>query len=248
MSVSGIEIIPAIDIRNGKCVRLVEGRPEAETVFSNDPLQTAVSFEEMGARRLHVVDLDGAFRGRPVNDGLVMSLAGSVSIPVQVGGGVRSSEAIRRYLEGGVERVIVGTCALSDPGWLRGASRDFGERLAVGLDARGGEVVVGGWTRSSGSNLMDALDTVEQAGVSRLIFTSVARDGTLGGPDIQALEGVLARTTLPVIASGGVRNVEDLELLAGFGERGLEGAVVGMAIYTGRLDLAEALSRLGGEG
>lgn len=245
---TSFEVIPAIDIREGKCVRLKRGRPDAQTVFSDDPVKISRGWEEQGAVRIHVVDLDGAFDGEPKNADLIKRVTASISVPVQVGGGIRTTENIRDYLNGGVDRVVVGTSALGDREWLAAAVEEFGERLVIGLDASKGEVMVKGWTRKGGVTAMEALARIQDAGARRLVFTSVERDGTLRGPDKESLEAVLFNSRVPVIASGGVRNLEDVVRLSRLRENGLEGVIVGMALYTGGLTLHEAVRRLSGDG
>lgn len=234
-------VIPAVDIRGGKCVRLYRGQAEKETVFDADPLQVAKRWENEGASLLHVVDLDGAFEGRPVNVGVIKRIAGSLSIPVQVGGGIRSTGGAWPYLDAGVSRVIVGTAAFESEGWLEDAAGELGERLVVGLDVKDEKVAVSGWTSDTGMTAGEALKRLTGAGVRRIIYTNVGRDGTLEGPDLEGIEKVARMSQVPVIASGGVSRLKDVLDVWRLSDLGVEGVIVGMALYRGRLNLPEAL-------
>ena len=234
-------VIPAVDIRGGKCVRLYRGQADKETVFDTDPLQVAKRWEDEGASLLHVVDLDGAFEGRPVNVGTIERIAGGLSIPVQVGGGIRNSRDARFYIDAGVSRVIVGTAAFGTSGWLEDAAREFGERLVVGLDVKDEKVAVSGWTGDSGLTAGEALERLTGAGVERIIYTNVGRDGTLEGPDLEGIERLARMSQVPVIASGGVSRVKDVLDVWRLSDLGVEGIIVGMAFYRGLLTLPEAL-------
>lgn len=234
-------VIPAVDIRQGRCVRLYRGSPGAQTVFSHDPVEAALGWEEHGAERLHVVDLDGAFRGRPVNFELICRLSGSLAVPVQVGGGIRTTEDAEAYLEAGVERVIVGTSAFSNPRWLRETAARLGERLVVGLDSREGRVTINGWMKDVETTPVEAMRELASAGVRRVVFTSTSRDGTLEGPDIEAIEEVTRSSGIPLIASGGVGGLEDVARLSRLAPQGVEGVIVGMALYRGVFTLEEAI-------
>jgi phosphoribosylformimino-5-aminoimidazole carboxamide ribotide isomerase len=238
-------VIPAVDIKDGRCVRLLQGRAEVETVFFEDPSEAARVWESRGAKYLHVVDLDGAFEGRPANEAAVAKLLSAVSIPVEVGGGIRSSEWAERYLEMGASRVVVGTRALTDAAWLAELVRALGpDRVVAGLDARSGIVAVEGWTKEGAATVEDAMEQLDRAGVKRIIHTEVAKDGALAGPDMESLVRVTEAARGPdirVIASGGVSSAKDISAIAKIGPP-VEGVIVGMALYTGAMTLEEANS------
>jgi phosphoribosylformimino-5-aminoimidazole carboxamide ribotide isomerase len=237
-----MDLYPAIDVRDGRCVRLVQGDYERETVYRDDPVAQARDFAAAGAPWIHVVDLDAARTGRPVNRDVVGAIAHAVDVPVQAGGGIRDRSSAEAMLEAGVARVVLGTAALERPTLVR----ELAARcpVAVGLDERDGEITVRGWVRRSGRSSLDLVHEFEQAGVAAFVVTEIGRDGTLEGPDLDGLGTVLEATRVPVIASGGVGSVEDLQRLAGLrgGGRGLDGAIVGRAIYEGRFDVGEALA------
>lgn len=237
-------VIPAVDIKGGRCVRLWRGRADSETVFDEDPVRAALRWQEEGAELLHVVDLDGAFEGRPVNDEAVLGIAGRLDIPIEVGGGIRNSETARYYVEGGVERVIVGTAAFKDPEWLREIAAELGERLVVGMDVKQGTVAVKGWLEEAEEEPRAALERLEDAGVRRVIYTNTRADGTLGGPDIEGIGTLAGATSIPLIASGGVSSVEDILQVARMRSRGVEGVITGMALYRGGISLRETLEAL----
>jgi phosphoribosylformimino-5-aminoimidazole carboxamide ribotide isomerase len=244
-----IDLYPAIDLRGGRCVRLHQGDYDQETVYGADPVATAIGFAEAGIRWLHVVDLDAARTGDPVNRDVVAAIAAAVApsgVRVQSGGGVRSEAAAAALAEAGVARVVVGTAALEDPALVaRIAGR---QPAAVGLDGRSGEVAVRGWLQSSGASVLDVLTRFEDAGVGAVVITEINRDGTLAGPDLAGLAAALRATRLPVIASGGIGSLDDLTALADLEEGGrrLAGAISGKAIYEGRFTVAEALEALAG--
>ena len=245
-----MDLYPAIDLRGGACVRLVQGDYARERVYGGDPVAVAKELEGGGARWLHVVDLDAARTGRPGNRDEVVAIARAVGIPVQAGGGVRDEFSAEALLAAGVDRVVVGTAALEDPGMVRRLARRHPGRLAVGLDARSGEVAVRGWTEGSGVHRHEVLARYEDAGVAAFVVTDIGRDGTMGGPDLAGLGEVLAATPLPVIASGGVGSLDDLRSLAGLrsGGRRLAGVVVGKALYEGAFSMGEAMAALGAGG
>ena len=241
-----MEIIPAIDIRGGRCVRLVQGDYDRETVFADDPAEAARRWRDAGAGRLHVVDLDGAREGRPVNAASVERIVAAVDVPVQLGGGLRELAALRRYLEAGVERAVLGTAAVKDQALLADSLARFPGRIIVGVDAREGIVVTEGWRDTSGITASDLVPQLAGMGVPRVIYTDTLRDGTLTEPNFTALEALLADSQvrasgLNVIYSGGVSTIDHLRRLA---ETGVEGAIVGRALYTGDIDLAEALAAI----
>jgi len=237
-----MEIIPAIDIRGGRCVRLYQGDYGRETVFADDPVEVARRWQDDGAARLHVVDLDGARQGSPVNAELVGRIAAVARVPVQVGGGLREMPAIRRYLEAGVDRVVLGTAAVKDRALLAEALVEAGQRIVVSVDARAGQVAVEGWEQETQLAAAALITELAALGVRRFVYTDTARDGTLEGPNLRAIEGLVAGVKVPVIYAGGVSRVDDLVRLASLG---LEGAIVGKALYTGDVVLREALEVLG---
>ena len=234
-----MEVIPAIDLRGGRCVRLYQGDYSQETVFSDDPLAVALRWQAEGARRLHLVDLDGAREGRPVNSDVIGRIAGAVSIPVQVGGGIRSLKDIEKTLALGVQRVILGTAAVDVPELVAEACRRYGEAVVVGVDAKDGYVAVRGWLEGSALKAADLIQAMAELGAGRFIYTDIARDGTLTEPNFAALAELTARFSLPIIVAGGVARLEHLRRLASLGA---EGAIAGKALYTGDLSLREALS------
>jgi len=237
------ELYPAIDLRGGRCVRLYQGDFARETVYGEDPVAQARAFVAAGARWLHVVDLDAARTGTAANREVVAAIAAAVDVPVQAGGGVRDDEAADALLAAGVRRVVVGTAALDDPDWVRRLADRHPGRVAVGLDARGREVAVRGWTEGSGQDLVEVARRFDDAGVAALVVTEIGRDGTLAGPDLDQLAAVLAATRLDVVASGGVGSLDDLRALAGLevGGRRLAGAIMGRALYEGAFPLSAAV-------
>ena len=234
-------VFPAVDIAGGKCVRLLQGRFGTETVYSDDPVKVAIGFCRAGARWLHIVDLDGAKTGVPANRELVIEVVKAASCPVQAGGGMRSLDDVEEVLAAGANRAVLGTVALEDPDAMAAACKRYGERIAVSLDARGGELASHGWTVGSGVPMLDAVKAFEDAGVSWFIYTDVERDGTLGGPDVPGLLRLTEATRLPVIASGGVGSLEDLRTVARLKADGVAGAIVGRAFYENKFDVKEAM-------
>ena len=237
-------VIPAVDLRGGRCVRLRQGRPEAETVFSDDPLAVARAWAQQGAPRLHVVDLDGAFAGTPKQLGLIEEIARGIPVPVEAGGGLRSLEAVETLLASGARWAILGTRAALDPSFLEEACRRFAGRIIVAVDASDGRVAVDGWTRRLDIPAVDLARRAAQAGAAEILYTDIARDGTETGPNLSGTAAVAAAAGLPLLASGGVGSLEDLRRLAGI--PGVIGAVVGRALYTGAVDLKQALVELAG--
>ena len=233
------EVIPAIDIRGGKCVRLYQGDFAQESVFSDEPVEVARRWESSGAPRVHVVDLDGAASGRPVNIPVIREIAASVSVPVQIGGGLRTMDAVYRYLSLGVQRVVLGTAAAEEPSLIQQACDRFPESIVVGIDARDGLVATHGWKQAQQITALDMVATVESLGVPRIVYTDIARDGAMQGPNFHSIGQLLAKSKAKVIAAGGVSSVEHLTRLASMG---LEGAIVGRALYTGDVELAEAIA------
>ena len=237
-------VIPAVDLRGGRCVRLRQGRPEAETVFSDDPLAVARAWAQQGAPRLHVVDLDGAFAGTPKQLGLIEEIARGIPVPVEAGGGLRSLDAIETLLASGARWAMLGTRAALDPSFLEEACRRFAGRIIVAVDASDGRVAVDGWTQRLDIPAVDLARRAAQAGAAEILYTDIARDGTETGPNLSSTAAVAAAAGLPLLASGGVGSLEDLRRLAGI--PGVIGAVVGRALYTGAVDLKQALVELAG--
>lgn len=242
-------LFPAIDLRRGRCVRLRQGDPAAETVFSDDPAAMAMHWVRQGAGWLHVVNLDGALGDQgpdAVNLRRLAEIRAAVAVPIQFGGGLRTLADVERALALGASRVVLGTAAVQDPSFVGRAIAAFGaERVVVGLDARGGVVATHGWQQSSGLPVLDVARRLRDQGLLRVLYTDIARDGTLSGVDAEATAALAQASGLRVIASGGVRDLEDIRRLVAVADAGVEGVVVGQALYTGSLDLAEALAVIG---
>jgi phosphoribosylformimino-5-aminoimidazole carboxamide ribotide isomerase len=235
-------LYPAIDLKDGKAVRLVHGEMDRATVFNDDPAAQAVAFAGAGCRWLHLVDLNGAFAGRPVNGAAVEAILAAVDVPVQLGGGIRDMATIEGWLACGVARVILGTVAVEDPDLVRAAARAFPGRVAVGIDARGGRVATRGWAEETGVEATDLARRFEDAGVAAVIYTDILRDGAMGGPNVTATAALARAVAIPVIASGGVARLADLLALRDTGV--IAGAISGRALYDGAIDLAAALAAL----
>lgn len=233
-----LELLPAVDVVNGKAVRLFQGEAGTETEYGH-PLEVAQTFVEQGAEWIHLVDLDAAF-GRGSNADLLKEIVTSVDIDIEMSGGIRDDESLRRALDAGARRVNLGTAALEDPEWTERVIAEFGDRIAVGLDVRGHTLSARGWTRDGG-NLFDVLERLNAVGCARYVVTDVTKDGTLKGPNLELLREVCARTDAPVVASGGVSSLDDLRSLVTLVEDGVEGAIVGKALYAGAFTLPEAL-------
>jgi phosphoribosylformimino-5-aminoimidazole carboxamide ribotide isomerase len=254
-------LIPAIDLKDGHCVRLKQGDMELATVFSEDPAEMALHWLKKGARRLHLVDLNGAFAGKPKNESAVKSILQVVQefaldneideIPVQLGGGIRDLDTIERYLDDGITYIIVGTAAVKNPGFLHDACGAFPGHIIVGLDARDGKVATDGWSKMSGHEVIDLAKKFEGYGVESIVYTDIGRDGMMGGVNIEATVKLAQAVRVPIIASGGVHNLADVEALCAVQDEGIEGVICGRSIYEGTLDLATAQVRadeLSGEG
>jgi phosphoribosylformimino-5-aminoimidazole carboxamide ribotide isomerase len=239
-------LFPAIDLKDGQCVRLVRGEMDQATVFNDDPAAQARAFEAQGFAWLHLVDLNGAFAGRPVNGAAVDAILAAVGIPVQLGGGIRDMATIEAWLGKGIARVILGTAAVRDPDLVREACRAFPGRIAVGLDARGGRVAVEGWAETSDLSAPDLVARFEDAGVAAVIYTDIDRDGVLQGLNLEATVRLARATAIPVIASGGLSSIDDIRALLRPENAILEGAVSGRALYDGRIDAADALALIRG--
>jgi phosphoribosylformimino-5-aminoimidazole carboxamide ribotide isomerase len=233
-----MEVIPAIDIRGGRCVRLAQGDYARETVFDDDPVAVARRWAQQGATRIHVVDLDGARDGKPVNDAVVRAIAAAVPCPVQTGGGIRDMAAMRTMLAGGLDRVVLGTGAVKDRALLSAAVTEAGERLIVSVDARDGRVNLEGWTEATDLDAAVFVAELGALGVRRIVYTDISRDGVAGSPNFDVYTRLTSETAMAVVAAGGVSTLHDLRRLA---ECGVEGAIVGRALYTGDVDLRAAL-------
>lgn len=238
-------LFPAIDLKNGQCVRLEQGDMARATVFNLDPAAQAQSFAAQGFQYLHVVDLDGAFAGKPMNAQAVEAMLKVVKMPVQLGGGIRDLKTIEAWLSKGIARVIIGTAAVRDPALVKEAAKAFPGRVAVGLDARDGKVAVEGWAESSQVTALHIAQRFEDAGVAAIIFTDIARDGLLKGINWDATIALAEAISIPVIASGGLASIEDVKTLLSPRAKKLEGAIAGRALYDGRLDPTEALALIG---
>ncbi len=238
-------LIPAIDLKDGSCVRLKQGEMEGATVFSEDPAAMARHWIELGARRLHLVDLNGAFAGKPKNESAIRAIVDEVGsdIPVQLGGGIRDLDTIERYLDNGITYVIIGTAAVKNPGFLHDACSAFPGHIIVGLDAKDGKVATDGWSKMTGHDVVDLARKYEDYGVEGVIYTDIGRDGMLSGVNIEATVRLARALRIPVIASGGIATLADIDALCAVEEEGVMGAITGRAIYEGTLDFAAAQAR-----
>lgn len=246
-------LIPAIDLKDGSCVRLKQGDMEQATVFSEDPAEMALHWLEQGARRLHLVDLNGAFAGKPVNESAVKNILQVVQdfaedndldeIPVQLGGGIRDLDTIERYLDHGLSYIIIGTAAVKNPGFLQDACSVFPGQIIVGLDAKDGKVATDGWSKLSRHDVVELAKKYESFGVESIIYTDIGRDGMMGGVNVEATVKLARAVKVPVIASGGVHNIKDVEALCEVQGEGIEGVIFGRSIYEGTLNLEEAQAR-----
>ena len=238
-------LIPAIDLKDGRCVRLKQGDMNDSTTFGEDPAAMARRWLDAGARRLHLVDLNGAFAGKPVNESAIKAIIREVGdeIPIQLGGGIRDLDTIERYLDDGLSYVIIGTAAVKSPGFLKDACSAFGGHIIVGLDAKDGKVATDGWSKLTGHEVVDLAKKFEDWGVESIIYTDIGRDGMLSGINIDATVKLAQALTIPVIASGGLSNMADIEQLCAVEDEGVEGVICGRAIYSGDLDFAAAQAR-----
>ncbi|MFZ5595414.1 MAG: 1-(5-phosphoribosyl)-5-[(5-phosphoribosylamino)methylideneamino]imidazole-4-carboxamide isomerase [Bacillota bacterium] len=235
-------IYPAIDIREGHCVRLVEGRLDRETVYSDDPAAMAVLWQEKGAQWLHVVDLDGAFSGSPKNIDVIRRIRERVDIPIQVGGGIRDLNVMADLLNMGITRVILGTVAINNPDMVREACERFGDAVVVGIDSKNGKVAIEGWGVTAEKGAVDLALEMKRNGVKRIIYTDISRDGTLQGPNVNAVRDMARGTGISVIASGGISTLEDLRAIKKLEQIGVEGVIMGKSLYAGKILLEDALS------
>jgi len=233
-------LIPAIDLKDGKCVRLRQGRMEDDTVFSEDPVAIAERWAEAGAKRLHLVDLDGAVSGRPVNADVIHRIAEALpQLPIQVGGGIRDDDTIQGYLDAGVSYAIIGTTAVNQPHFVADVCLQFPGHIIVGLDVRDGKVAIDGWSKLSHHDVIDLAQHFERDGVEAIIYTDISRDGMMQGFNVEATLNLARAITIPVIASGGVSSMKDIEALLSVAHEGIVGAIIGRALYEGTLDFAE---------
>lgn len=238
-------LIPAIDLKDGQCVRLKQGEMDAVTVFSDDPAAMAREWVKRGARRLHLVDLNGAFAGTPKNEAAIRAILKEIdgAIPVQLGGGIRDLDTIERYLDAGIQYVIIGTAAVKNPGLLRDACAAFAGRILVGLDAKEGKVATDGWSKLTGHDVIDLARKFEDYGVEAVIYTDIGRDGMLTGVNVDATARLARAIRIPVIASGGLATMKDVEALCEVAADGIQGAITGRAVYQGTLDFVAAQQR-----
>ncbi|MEM6661192.1 MAG: 1-(5-phosphoribosyl)-5-[(5-phosphoribosylamino)methylideneamino]imidazole-4-carboxamide isomerase [Pseudomonadota bacterium] len=237
-------LYPAIDLKDGQCVRLLRGEMDQATVFNDDPAAQALSFQDAGCRWIHLVDLNGAFEGEPVNSAAVEAILAAIAVPAQLGGGIRDIATIQMWLAKGLSRIILGTIAVRDPDLVRDAARAFPGRIAVGIDARGGMVAVEGWAETTDITALDLARKFEDAGVAAIIYTDIDRDGAMQGPNVDATADLARAVSIPVIASGGVSSVDDLVALRDCGAD-LDGVISGRALYDGRISVKEAQRVLG---
>jgi len=234
-------IIPAVDIKNGRCVRLLQGRKDEETVFSNDPVKMAMKFNDEGAELIHVIDLDGAFEKSPQNLNSIKKIIKSVKAGVQVGGGIRDKQTIRMFIDLGAKRVIIGTEAIKNPKLVKEACKEFPGRIVVGIDARNGMVAIEGWTETTKTKAVDLAKQFEDCGVAAINFTDIYRDGMQTGPNIKETMIIAQTVSIPVVASGGVSTIEDIKKLIQLKKFGVTGIITGRALYSGNLNLKEAI-------
>lgn len=234
-------LIPAIDLKDGKCVRLRQGRMEDETIFADDPLEVAQRWVDEGARRLHLIDLNGAFAGKPVNADPIHRIAEAFpDIPIQVGGGIRDEDTVQLYLDAGVQYVIIGTRAVSAPHFINDLCLEFPGHIIVGLDAKDGKVAIDGWSKLSNHDVIDMAQHFERDGVDAIIYTDISRDGMMQGVNVEATVKLASEISTPVIASGGISTLDDIKALQAVADEGITGAIIGRALYEGTIDLAEA--------
>lgn len=235
-------IIPAVDIKDGKCVRLLQGRKDKETVFSDDPVAMAQKWQREGAQRIHVIDLDGAFEKEPRNLPVIERMIRSIAVPVQVGGGIRQRRTVDRYLEAGADRIIIGTEAIRNPDLVVEGCREYPDRIAVAIDAREGLVAIEGWVETTRTTAVELAKRFEDTGVAAIHFTDIHRDGMQTGPNIEATRHLAESVSLPIVASGGVSTIDDIKNLLPLSDVGVVGVITGKALYAGTLDLKNAIA------
>jgi len=234
-------LIPAIDLKDGKCVRLRQGRMDDETIFANDPMEMAQRWVDAGARRLHLVDLNGAFAGKPVNADVVHRIAAAFpEVPIEVGGGIRDEDTVQLYLDAGVRYVIIGTRAVSAPHFINDLCLEFPGHIIVGLDAKDGKVAIDGWSKLSNHDVVDMARHFERDGVDSIVYTDISRDGMMQGVNVEATARLASEISIPVIASGGITTLDDIRALKKVAHEGIMGAIIGRALYEGTIDLPEA--------
>ena len=234
-------IIPAIDIRSGRCVRLIQGDPERETVYSENPVSVAKDFESKGAKLIHVVDLDGAFAGHPVNQDIVIEISRSISIPIEIGGGIRTLKSAEEYISAGIGRIILGTAVIGDS--YKDFVENFRENIIISIDARDSMIATHGWKKISDMSAVDFIKELINFGIYEIVYTDISTDGMLTGPNIKSVENILSSVNgIQLIASGGVGSIDDVKNLKKFSKSGLKGCIIGKAIYDGRIDIREALA------
>jgi phosphoribosylformimino-5-aminoimidazole carboxamide ribotide isomerase len=234
-------LIPAIDLKDGRCVRLRQGDMEDSTVFADDPAEVAAKWVELGARRIHIVDLNGAIAGKPKNEAVIKRIIKAANgVPVQLGGGIRDLDTLERYLDDGVDFVIIGTAAVKNPGFLHDACGAFGGHIIVGLDAKDGKVATDGWSKLTGHEVIDLAKKYEDLGVEGVIYTDIGRDGMLTGVNLEATVKLAQSVSIPIFASGGIAGIADIQALCDVSHEGIAGAILGRALYEGKLDFKEA--------
>jgi len=237
-----VQIIPAIDLKGGNCVRLKQGEMSKETLFSTHPAEVAKRWESLGSKMLHIVDLEGAVTGEPQNRDAIYQILKEVAVPLQLGGGIRSIKTIEHYLSLGVKRVVLGTIAYQCPSLLEEACRKFPHQIVVSIDARDGKIAIEGWKETTAKGATDLVKSLEDKGIEAIVFTDIKRDGMMGGPNIKSIKEMADATRIPLIASGGVTNLEHINELIELGDCGIEGVIIGRALYEGSIDLGEAIS------
>jgi len=235
-------VIPAVDIKNGQCVRLLQGRKEDETVFSNDPAGMALKWAQLGAELIHVIDLDGAFEKSPQNRNAIQDILQAIDIPIQLGGGIRDEQTAHHFLDMGVQKVIIGTEAIKNPAWVERIAGQYPGRIVVGIDARNGLVAIEGWTETTQTKAVDLAKRFEGCGIAAINFTDIHRDGMQTGPNIEATQTLAEAINIPVVASGGVATIKDIQNLLPLEACGVIGVITGKALYSGTLDFKESLA------
>lgn len=236
-----MEIIPAIDIRKGKCVRLFQGDYNRETIYSDDPVSVAIRWENEGAKRLHIVDLDGAEIGKPQNINIVISIISKVNIPIQLGGGIRDFETAEKLIKLGIDRLILGTMAIEYPDFIADLTQKYREHIIISIDARDGYINTHGWLKETKIKSIDYIRNLEDIGVSRLLYTDISKDGTLSKPSFNSIEEIIKSTKIPIIIAGGISDISDIKHLS---KLGAEAVIIGKALYTGAISLRKALSEV----